>query len=106
MAGMVKVDVFIPRDEGLHASKWERARRVSLTAEGGPVLSITSPEDIVLQKLDWFRDGGGVSEQQWRDVTALLRIRAGQLDEEYLDEWADRLGLEELLSRARTDAGL
>ena len=75
-------------------------------ADGGPALSITSPEDIVLQKLDWFRIGGNVSEQQWRDVTALLRIRAGQLDDRYLDEWAKRMSLEELLTRARRDAQL
>lgn len=106
IAGMSKVDVFVPPDEGLHASKWGRARLASLTVGGGPVLSITSPEDIVLQKLDWFREGGGVSEQQWRDVTALLRIRTGQLDEKYLDEWARRMGLEELLARAREEADL
>lgn len=105
LAGMVKVDVFVPPDEGLHASKWARARRVPLTGEGAPVLSITSPEDILLQKLDWFRAGGGASQQQWRDVTALLRIRAGQLDDGYLDEWANRMGLEELLARAREEAG-
>lgn len=104
LAGMVKVDVFIPPDEGLHASKWDRARSAALTADNGPKLPITSPEDIVLQKLDWFRKGGGVSEQQWRDVTSLLRIRAGQLDNGYLDEWAKRMDLEDLLTRARRES--
>lgn len=105
LAGMVKVDVFVPPDEGLHASKWGRARLAVLTAQGGPELPITSPEDILLQKLDWFRKGGGVSDQQWRDVTSLLRIRAGQLDDEYLDQWVRRMDLEGLLARARRDAG-
>ena len=106
LAGMVKVDVFIPPDEGLHANKWRRARRAALTADGVPELPITSAEDILLQKLDWFRKGDGVSEQQWRDVTSLLRIRGGELDDAYLDEWARRMNLEDLLIRARRDAEL
>jgi len=105
LKGSVKVDVFVPPDEGLHASKWGRARVASLTVEEGPKLSITSPEDIVLQKLDWYRLGGAVSEQQWRDVTSLLRIRAGELEDAYLDAWASRMGLDDLLARARADAG-
>lgn len=102
-ACMTKIDVFVPPDEGLHASKWSRARRAKLAGDG-PELPITSPEDIVLQKLDWFREGGGVSEQQWRDVTALLRIRGDQLDDAYLDAWALDMDLSALLARARRDA--
>lgn len=104
LAGMVKIDVFVPPDEGLHASKWERVRLAKLTTGDGPGLPITSPEDIILQKLDWYRAGDCVSDRQWRDVTSLLRIRAGQLDEKYLDEWAVRMDLGELLARARGDA--
>lgn len=102
--GMVKVDVFVPPDEGFHASKWNRVRRAALSTDGGPELAITSPEDILLQKLDWYRKGGEVSEQQWRDVTALLRIRKDLLDDAYLDEWAKELDLADLLCRARADA--
>ena len=104
LAGMVKIDVFVPPYEGLHASKWARALRARLSGADGPELPVTSPEDIVLQKLDWLRKGGGVSDQQWRDVTALLRIRAGRLDEAYLDEWAQRMALGDLLAKARADA--
>jgi hypothetical protein len=34
----------------------------------GVVLPIHPPEDILLQKLRWFRLGGEVSDRQWRDV--------------------------------------
>lgn len=101
---MVKVDVFVPPDIGLHASKWTRVRRARLDPENDLELPITSPEDIVLQKLAWFREGGGVSESQWRDVTALLRIRREDLDQAYLDEWSARMGLTDLLARARSEA--
>ena len=101
---MVKVDVFVPPDEGLHQSKWDRVRRTVIDPETTRTVSVTSPEDILLQKLDWYRDGGCVSENQWRDVTALLRIQAGALDVDYLDIWAERMDLVELLERARSAA--
>lgn len=104
LSRMVKVDVFVPPDEGLHASKWERVRYETLTPDSAARVAVTSPEDIVLQKLDGFRRGGGVSENQWRDVTALLRIRGELLDDEYLDHWALRMDLSESLARARRDA--
>jgi hypothetical protein len=102
--GMVKIDVFVPRREGHHAAKWDRARAVRLTEDAPREILVTGPEDIVLQKLVWFRTGGNVSEQQWRDVVALLRIQAGRLDDPYLDEWAERLEVGELLERARAAA--
>lgn len=55
--------------------------------------------DAVL--LLWFREGGEVSEKQWRDIVSVLRISGGTIDEGYLDSWSSRLGLEGLLRRAR-----
>jgi hypothetical protein len=52
---MVKVDVFVPPDGGFHASKIERARFAPLNAGSDRTVTVTSPEDIVLQKLKWFR---------------------------------------------------
>ena len=98
---MVKVDVFVPPDTGFDASKWKRVRYETLDPGSPHQVCVTSPEDIVLQKLRWFRSDGEVSDNQWRDVTALLRIQAGRLDEEYLDNWAKQLELLELLDRAR-----
>jgi hypothetical protein len=59
---------------------------------------------VILHKLDWYRLGGEVSDRQWGDVVGLLVVRAGQLDEVYLDRWAAALDLRSLLARARTDA--
>lgn len=104
LRGMVKVDVFVPPEEGLHRSKWSRIRREILDPRSDRRIAITSPEDILLQKLDWYRQGDEVSEQQWRDVTALLRIQGDRLDHTYLDAWAGRMNLVELLGRARQEA--
>jgi len=103
---MVKVDVFVPPASGLHESKSGRGRRASLSHGTNRSLVVTSPEDIVLQKLDWFQRGNEVSEQQWRDVVPVLRTVGTELDGAYLRTWADEMGLELLLERARLEAGL
>jgi len=63
-------------------------------------------KDTILAKLDWYRQGGGVSDRQWRDVLGVLKVQAEALDRAYLREWAARLNLTDLLRRALDDAGL
>ena len=53
-----------------------------------------------MAKLEWFDRGGRVSERQWGDVLGVLRVQGETLDIEYLRQWADELGLAELLDRA------
>jgi hypothetical protein len=100
-----KVDVFIqkrrPFDQNLLR---RRIPRTDLDPTGRPVL-VLSPEDVLLQKLEWFRLGGEVSNQQWGDVLGVLRVQAGRLDSAYLDHWAADLGVADLLAKARAEAG-
>ena len=61
-----------------------------------------SPEDTILRKLLWYRQGGEVSEWLLRDVAGILAVNAGRLDSAYLDRWAASLQVEDLLARLRT----
>lgn len=102
-----KVDVFISSDAPWAVSKM--ARRLNLMLDDSadtPVAFVSSPEDLVLQKLLWFQKGSGLSEQQWRDVKGVLQVQAQTLDQAYLQHWARELGLVELLTRALIDAGM
>ena len=63
-------------------------------------LFVHPPEDILLQKLRWFRKGGEVSDRQWRDIAAIVRVQGARLDLEYLREGAGVLGVTDLLERA------
>ncbi|HVS63457.1 MAG TPA: hypothetical protein VMT85_08135 [Thermoanaerobaculia bacterium] len=65
---------------------------------------MASAEDIVVQKLVWYRLGNAISDRQWRGVIAVLRVRGESLDRRYLHETAKRLDLERLLSRALAEA--
>jgi hypothetical protein len=104
LPSVTKVDLFMLRQGDFDASEFSRRRRVVLT-DDGQGLFIKSPEDSVLRKLLWFRDGGETSSTQWRDIVQLLRLGAGQLDMSYLHAWAGKLGIEPLLDRALNTAG-
>lgn len=64
---------------------------------------VQTAEDALLSKLAWFRQGGEVSENQWRDAIGILKIQAGRLDFSYVEKWAEELGVSDLLLRARQE---
>jgi hypothetical protein len=103
---MIKVDLFVFPETPL--ARQEMARRQNLPVPGEPEahLQIASPEDTILQKLLWYRKGGGVSERQWNDVLGVIKVQGKALDLDYLKEWAERSGVEDLLAQAFTDSGL
>lgn len=94
---MVKVDVFVSRDRPFDRRALDRVRPASL--EGGGAIPVSSPEDTILAKLEWFRRGGDVSERQWTDITGLLQT-GSLLDQDYLREGARELDVADLLRRA------
>jgi hypothetical protein len=106
LATMAKVDVYaVWRTEFGRAQLARKSRRQVGRAE--PLdLFITTAEDTILAKLDWYRKGGCVSDRQWRDVLGVLKVQANALDRAYLRDWAARLNVADLLRRAFDDAGL
>jgi len=101
---VTKIDVFGIGDGPFDEAEFGRRQRVRVRATGEE-LFLKSPEDTVLRKLLWYRDGGSTSEKQWRDVVEVLRVSGPQMDVRYLDVWATRLGIEPLLTRSRAEAG-
>jgi len=102
----VKVDVFVTPDSGFDRSQMHRAVRTRLSDTSEKEVRVASAEDIVLQKLLWYRMTEETSDRQWRDVLGVLKIRSRTLDRVYLDRWADQLGLAALLERAMRESGL
>jgi len=98
LATMTKIDVFAANRDAL--SRNQLRRRQLQPIDEGAVLPLTSPEDVVLQKLSWFRKGDGTSQRQWTDVLGVLRVRGGDLDMEYLQSTATSEGLGKLLDEA------
>ena len=94
---MLKVDVFVFTGDELAVSEMKRRVAVPLNETR---IWFASPEDIVLQKLDWYRKGEEISERQWRDVLGVLAVQGALFDRLYARQWASQLGLSELLERA------
>ena len=101
---MVKVDVFVSRDRPFDRRAFERSGPASTV--DGVTLPVSSAEDIVLAKLEWYRRGGEVSERQWGDVLGVIQAMADRLDRGYLSQGAVELGVGDLLERALDEAGL
>lgn len=106
LATMIKVDVFIAKNQPYDSEAFARRRADSLDEESPRKFYLCSPEDVILSKLQWYQMGGGVSEQQWKDVIGVLMVQSVKLDLEYLKSWASRLNLSELLNRSFRDAGM
>jgi len=102
---MFKIDVFIVKDQPYDSEALTRRHGDTLDEESSRKFYLASPEDVILNKLLWYQKGGGVSQQQWKDVLGVLKVQAGRLDLEYLEYWASRLNLSDLLNRSLDDAG-
>jgi len=95
---MVKIDLYGERSMPFSGEALLRA--ISETPPGCPLpIRFASPEDVVLAKLRWYRDGGERSERQWGDLLGILRVQGDALDLAYMDRWLDRLGVRDLHQR-------
>jgi hypothetical protein len=100
-----KVDFFVLGDTLLDRRQVERRCRIVVSEDPRRELWVTSAEDQVLRKLDWYRAGDGISDRQWRDVVGILAVQADRLDWADLRTTAAELQLGDLLTRAIRDAG-
>lgn len=103
---MLKVDVFVLRRDPLSLQEMSRRQTYRVVDDPPRDLVLASAEDIILQKLEWFLKGGGVSERQWNDVLGVLKVGGSRLDLTYLREWAANIGVSDLLVRALREAGV
>lgn len=99
-ASSFKFDIFPLQPDEYSQTQFRRrqfAETVSLGDE--PIeCAFASAEDTVLSKLRWYRATGGTSERQWNDLRGILQISGERLDFAYLDTWAPRLHVDDLLA--------
>ncbi|MDF5721838.1 MAG: hypothetical protein PUP91_15425 [Rhizonema sp. PD37] len=103
---MIKVDIFILSQEPLAQLEMQRRQELIITQNPERSAWFASAEDIILQKLIWYRMGNQVSDRQWRDVLGVLKVQAQKLDFNYLEYWGGRLNLVDLVAQALQEAGL
>lgn len=99
----LKVDVIIRKDTPFDRSRFTRAR--ALRPVGSYEAAFASPEDIIVKKMQYYREGG--SDKHLRDIAGMLKISGQEIDETYVVTWAGRLDLREIwetIKRRLTEA--
>ena len=95
-ASGLKIDVYVNPDTPYDRARL--ARRHKLPLAPGIDAYFARPEDVILYKLLYARDGG---DMHLRDVVGIIRVSGPDLDEQYLADWAERLGVRAAWERAR-----
>jgi hypothetical protein len=91
-ASGVKIDVFIGKDTEYDRLRFQRRHQLPLVP--GREAYFARPEDVVLYKLLYFRQGG--SDRHLRDIAGILAVSGPDLDIAYVLQWARRLDVLDL----------
>ncbi|MBO6935108.1 MAG: hypothetical protein JJ863_09030 [Deltaproteobacteria bacterium] len=86
-----KADLIIRKARPFSAQEFERRREVNWD---GLTVTVASPEDVVVSKLEWCRLSGG-SKTQLDDVAGVVAAAGADLDRVYIERWVRELGLED-----------
>ena len=90
----VKIDFWILKKEKFDLSRIKRKVEKKIL---GQRVFFTSPEDLILIKLQWYKKSA--SSRQLEDVESILKISGKQLDTPYLKAWAKALKVESILNK-------
>lgn len=88
-----KADFIIRKDRAFSVEEFRR--RISANILGIQV-SVISPEDAILSKLEWSKESQ--SERQFRDALGVAVVQWQRLDKAYLQKWAQELSVPDLLA--------
>lgn len=92
-----KIDFMVVGEEPWNQSQLLRRQRRTI-----PELCecyIAAPEDIILGKLIYYREGG--SDKHLRDIRGILSSSGEIIDRDYLDKWIEELGVSEAWGEAQ-----
>ncbi len=84
-----KIDFIIARTDAWGRSQIARRRREHILP--GRSGYTAAPEDVILGKLWYYREGG--SEKHLRDIAGILQVSGDEVDTAYVDDWSEKLGL-------------
>ncbi len=95
-----KVDFIIRKTRDFSVTEFERRKTHEVE---GIRLTLASPEDVIIAKLEWAKIGE--SQQQIIDAAGVLRLQGAKLNMQYIERLVEILHLQEQLAAARRTAG-
>lgn len=91
-----KADLYVAKNSGLDASALARRRRLPWDRQTGAEAWFLSPEDVILYKLSYYRQGGEVAQKHPIDIAKMLAVIGSELDMVYIEKWAEEIGVADL----------
>lgn len=85
----LKVDLILRKDRQFSVTEFERRETYDVQ---GMRLTLATPEDVLLAKLEWAKMGD--SARQLEDAAGILKMQRDTLDLEYIEEWVQVLELQ------------
>jgi len=95
-----KIDFIICKNRPFSKEEFRRRQKSNIM---GLDVWVVSPEDVILSKLEWAKEGE--SSRQFQDALGVASVQYDRLDRDYLYKWAKELqvesALEQLLKQAK-----
>jgi len=101
----IKIDIFVSKQRPFDELVLERREPEQMDDEAEPAFWVQSAEDLILSKMQWYREGGESSDRQWNDILAVIKVQSFNLDLDYLEKWALELGVKDLKDKALDESG-
>ena len=94
-----RVDFIIAKGTDFSATEFRRRREIEVA---GIRLYVASPEDVLIAKLAWSKQGG--SDRQIEDAATIITTQGDDLDIPYIERWVTSLELQAQWRAAREKA--
>lgn len=95
-----RIDFIFLKSRSFSQAEFSRRKVEDL---GDLKLTVATPEDILIAKLEWAKMGQ--SERQLEDASSIVRIKGDTLDVPYVERWVKELNLDEQWQAAKRRAG-
>ncbi len=87
-----KIDFMLSGNDAWERNQLKRRQVVALFPDCDGY--VASPEDVMLGKMIYYREGG--SDKHLRDITGILKLRGESIDRDYLQAIAEQVGVTEI----------
>lgn len=93
-ASGLKIDFWILKRDAYDAERFRRRRQEVIF---GHAVSMPSPEDVILSKLNWYKEAQ--SDKHLNDARGVWELQKETLDRVYLRLWAEKLSVRNWLEQ-------